>query len=551
MSNQPERKSSMRLLLLTSLLVPSCAYTQTAESAKPTTPSSHSCTIIRTAPTAGEIALAKEDYDTALTFYKTATSSPSLSLDDRLGLVRAYIGKNNTTEAAKEAAAMLAANPHSAIAEVANGEAAYRSADFDAVRHHAQAALDDDLCEARGHALMADFLSLYAFFATEARHRASAHMLRPNDEVILRDWISTLPRSQRTVELAKYLAGNPSLSDKDRTGYQIEEDHLKARRPHECHITSKAESVTIPIIPVGMEPDSPPHGLGLNVVFNGKKRQLQLDTGASGIVLSPSAAHALKLPEEYHLHTSGVGDKGDVESYLTHVASIRIGDIEISDCMVEVLRKDRIDVDGLIGLDVFDKWVATLDFPHNKLSLVPLPPRAGDPTKPTANTAADAVQKQDDDDDDRIPHDAIVPAEMHDWVHTVRIGHGILLPASLNNKVQGFMLVDTGADEMTLSTQFAKSAGKVHEESDVRFSGISGEVKKVMSIDNVRLQFGNLRLPPDRYFAFDLTSVSHDFGTEISGFVGIPTLRRLTISIDYRDNLANFKYDPKNDPATR
>ena len=538
----------MRLLLLISLLIPSCAYAQTAE---PAAPSTRTCSIVRTAATAGETALAKEDYDAALAFYKTATANPSSSLDDRLGLVRAYIGKNNTIDAAKEAASMLAENPHSAIAEVASGEAAYRSADFDAVHRHAQAAINDDPCEARGHVLLADFYSLFAYFATEARQRATAHMLRPNDEVILRDWISTLPRSQRTVELAKYLAGKPSLSDRYHNAYQNEEDHLKARRPHECHITSKAAAVTIPIIPVNVDPQFGPHGLGLEVVFNGKKRHLELDTGASGILLSPSAARALKLPEEYHLHTSGVGDKGEVESYLTHVASIRIGDVEISDCMVEVLRKDRIDTDGLIGLDVFDKWAATLDFPHQKLSLVPLPPRPGDPAKLVANTTGAAGQQQDDDDDDQVPHDAIVPAEMHDWTHTVRIGHAILLPALLNDKVRGFMLVDTGAGQMILSTPFAKSAGRIHEDPYVHFSGISGEVKKTMSIDNVQLQFGNLRMPPSSYFAFDITSVSHDFGTEISGFVGIPTLARLTISIDYRDNLASFKYDPKNDPARR
>ena len=545
------QQTAMKRFLLFASLLSFSAHAQTVESAKNAGPTSHICDVMHTSPTEGDTAIAREDYDAALVFYKAALLKPSASPDDHFGLVRAYIGKNMIAEATQEAASMLASAPHSALAEAASGEAAFRAADFNAVLTHAQTAINDDPCEARGHALLADYYYLFAYFATEAHQRATAHSLRPDDEIILRDWISTLPRTQRTLELGKYLTANPNLSNKDHTAYQNEEDHLKARHPHECRITSKAAAVSIPIIPVDMDPVHGPRGLGLEVVFNGKKRHLELDTGASGILLSPSAASALKLPQEYHLHTGGVGDKGEVESYLTHVANIRIGDVEISDCMVEVLKKDRLDTDGLIGLDVFDKWAATLDFPHKKLSLVPLPPRPGDPATRTANTTGPSGQQQDDDDDDRVPHDAIIPAEMHDWVHTVRIGHGIFLPATLNEKAHGYMLVDTGAGQTTLSTPFAKSAGKVHDEPDVHFTGISGEVKQTKYIDNVKLQFGNLRLPPASYYAFDITTVSHNFGTEISGFVGIPTLSRLTISIDYRDNLASFKYDPKNDPAAR
>jgi predicted aspartyl protease len=535
----------MKYLLILLLASPCCALAQATAASN----SSHSCTVVRTAPTDGETALAREDYDSSLTFYKTAVAKPDTSPDDHLGLVLAYIGKNMTTEATKEAAAMLAANPHSAIAEVAAGDAAYRMADFDAARKHAKAAIADDLCEGRGHALLADFLSLFAFFASEAQQRAIAHSLRPNDEEILRDWIFTLPRSKRVVELAKYLDGKPALSERETVAYHNAEDHLKARHPHECHITSTSESVSIPLIPIDFDPVRGPHALGLEVALNGKKRHLELDTGASGILLSPSAARALKLSEEYHMKTGGVGEKGEVESYLTHVASIHIGGVELSDCMVEVLKKDRIDTDGLIGLNVFAKWATTLDFPHKKLSLSPLPPRPGDVKTPEANTVGDTVKQ--DDDDERTPQDAIVADTMKDWVHIVRIGHGLLLPSSLNNKIHGYMLVDTGAGQTSLSTDFAKGAGKLYENPNVRFSGISGEVKKTMTIDNVGLQFGNLRLPETSYFAFDITNVSHDFGAELSGFVGIPTLARLTISIDYRDNLASFKYDPKNDPAIR
>jgi len=44
-----------------------------------------------------------------------------------------------------------------------------------------------------------------------------------------------------------------------------------------------------------------------------------------------------------------------------------------------------------------------------------------------------------------------------------------------------------------------------------------------------------------------MTNISHDESVEVSGLVGLPTLSRLTITVDYRDNLIQLKYDPKHD----
>ena len=137
---------------------------------------------------------------------------------------------------------------------------------------------------------------------------------------------------------------------------------------------------------------------------------------------------------------------------------------------------------------------------------------------------------------------------MADWLHVIRIGHDILLPSSINGGPVHFLIADTGASMSTLSLAYARQSGKVHEESDLKFRGISGKVKKTFMLDPSTLQFGNLRVPQDSYPAFDITNVSHDEGTEVSGFVGLPTLSRLTITIDYRDNLVHLQYDRKRDP---
>src|SRR6185312_15356757 len=368
--------------LFPSFLIAATIYAQ-APASSPTAANQQkaSCSVDRSLPDEGDIALAKKDYDGALTFFQSEVDRNPTSDDAHLGLVRALIGKDRTADAQKAAQDMLARTPQSAIAEVAVSEADYRAADFDGARTHVLAALQDNICEGRARAMVATLFYIHAQFASEATYLAVAHQLRPNDELIRRAWIQSLPRKQRAIELEKYLAGPNALSDKDRSTAVNQEDHLKARRPGECRVTSKAETVKIPFVPIfGDAGITRPEAYGLDVNFNGKRRRMQIDTGASGIVLSPSAAKSLGLTPEYHLHSSGIGDDGDFDTYLTHVANIQIGDVQVSDCMVAVLQKTKkhnLDVDGLIGIDVFDRWLVTLDYQSAKLLLAPLPNRPG------------------------------------------------------------------------------------------------------------------------------------------------------------------------------
>ena len=337
-----------------------------------------SCEVELESPTAGETALAREDYDTALTFYRAQLKQDPSSQEAELGIVRSLIGKDETAQAIEEANKGLASHPGTALAEIAAGEAAYRNADFNSMRQHAQAAVQDNPCGGRGLALFARFSSLFALFATEAQLLNTAHMLRPNDELIRRAWIQSLPRKERTAELAKYLDSSPALSSRELRNLTNIEDHLKARRPDECRITTRSDNLYIPFVPVYGE-SSHPVAYGLDVAFNGKHRKMQVDTGASGIVLTMATAKRLGLEPEFRTHATGVGDSGEVDSYLTHVADIRIGGLEVSDCLVEVLQTSTLDVDGLIGIDVFDRWLVTLDYQNAQLRLNPLPPRPDAP----------------------------------------------------------------------------------------------------------------------------------------------------------------------------
>ncbi len=505
-------------------------------------PAKATCHVDPTPSSPGDQQLSREDYKGAEATFRTALTAEPNALEPRLGLVRALIGQDRVADAQAEATAMLAANPKASLAEVAVSEAAYRAADLDGALSHGVKALDLDPCDAPAAAALADILNLRGFYARGARYLAQAHRLRPNDELIRRAWISTLPRKDREAELARYLQGQHSLSAERDQNYQNALTHLQASRPGECRVTSKADSARIPLRPVyGDHPQ--PIAFGLDVDLNKTHRRMQIDTGASGIVLTPGAAKALKLEPEYHLKTGGVGDEGKVDSYLSHVASITIGDVEIADCLVEVLGKSKIGVDGLIGMNVFSRYLVTLDYPNAQLALDPLPKRPTD----AGTSAADAKPALNDTGTESGPQDRYTPPEFKDWSQIFRIGHQILLPAAF--KVDGprrYLIMDTGASRTVLSSTMAKEAGKLHS-SSMHFVGLSGEVKNVYEIDPTPLIFANLRLPPQPYFAYDITNISHSNGFETSGLLGLPTLQRLTIQIDYRDNLVKLNYDPKHD----
>jgi predicted aspartyl protease len=134
---------------------------------------------------------------------------------------------------------------------------------------------------------------------------------------------------------------------------------------------------------------------------------------------------------------------------------------------------------------------------------------------------------------------------MKDYTKVYRVGHDLILPASLNAEKVKLFILDTGAWATTISPQAAREVTKVHNESSgLEVKGISGKVEKLYTANNITFRFANLAQKVDEVVAFDTSRISKDVGMEISGFIGAKTLDLLTIHIDYRDGLVKFEYDP-------
>jgi tetratricopeptide (TPR) repeat protein len=496
-----------------------------------------SCAVNRDAPSEAEKALSRDEYQAALDLYaKMAASAPDVSKE---GTIRALLGQSKLKAAEDQATAWTAEQPASAAAAAAMAEVQYRRGELPQALRTALEGQKLDPCNPRIYLVASRIQHLVGNYATAKRQIEVAHKLAPEDLEIRQEWIGTLPRAQREEEYAGMLKDQSALSEKDRKELEDSLEHAKNYSKTDCQLTEPVEKTKIPMQPI-MDGPNDREGLALDVMFNGKRRRLEIDTGASGILLSRGAASGLGLASEQKLLSGGVGDQGNVATSIAHVQSIRIGNMEFRDCPVELLEKrGRLDIDGLIGGDFFSKYVVTLDFITLNLQLDPMPPRP------------DEAAKTEVDDNAPVFHDRYTPPAMKDWARVYRQGHMMLIPVSLGKASDKLFLIDTGAGLMSISPAAAREVTKVDGGSDMEVYGISGQVNKVYSTRNFELTFGGLKQRVDSMTAFDTTNISEDVGVEVSGFLGAPVLNRMVLRIDYRDNLVKFDYDASKDPINK
>jgi len=266
-------------------------------------------------------------------------------------------------------------------------------------------------------------------------------------------------------------------------------------------------------------------GFGLQVKFNDRvSAELLLDTGAGGITIGRKLAEragAVKIADTW---IGGIGDKGGIESYEAWIDKINIGGLEFRNCVVTVSSKnDIIDDAGLIGADVFDKFLITLDFHEQKMLLAPLPKNPG---------ASDV----DDEWQDRY-----IAQEMQGFTKFYRFYHDMVVPVVVNDKATGNFILDTGAELNSMSKRLAAQVTKATADDEYRITGVSGNVQQVLTGQKAILQFAKMRIESHDLPVFSLDNTSANEGTEIAGLIGIKVLVQMKMTIDYRDGLVNLE----------
>jgi predicted aspartyl protease len=545
------------------------------------------CSVVRHPPPSdADKALLAADYAKAAGLYQAELSVHPGGAELTAGLAHALLLQQKVEAAAKAVKASLAVAPNSAALISLRGEVELRQGTPWLAAQTAVEAENLDPCNPRTHLLAAKLERINSLYASSRKELEVAHQLDPEDPEIRREWIQTLPLQQKIAAIQAYLSA-PTGDGEDELRhwrFYLASLEMAASRPHRtCHLVSPTASAEIPFVKL-MRDATHMRAFGLDVKLNGRTARLEIDTGSGGLTVSRSVAEHAGLKPSSQTEISGIGDQGFKSGYSAYADSIRIGDLEFQDCSVQVLGSRNVveDVDGLIGMDVFSQFLVTLDYPMRRLLLGPLPPRPGesatqapalktsgadqDEAGASAETAATAKQDKPVAQETAAggptsavapgssasaqrpfhgPYDRYIAPEMKSYTPVYRVGHNLILPASLNGETIKLFILDTGSFATTISPQAAREVTKVHSDDRFHVKGISGSVDQVYAADSVTFKFAHLSQDVQGVVSYDTSQISKNAGMEISGFLGATTLDQLTIHIDYRDGLVKFDYDPK------
>ncbi len=495
----------------------------------------------------GNFAEADERYRSALKVDPNLESAQA-------GLARALLREDKPYDAFTVIKPAYAAHPKSAPILVALGDASFRVGKMLQAEKAYRAALSFDANNSQAYLGLFQLYNAYSAFAHARDALNHAHALSPNDPDVQLAWLTTLPRRQRQAALKQYLEGSHPNSAIDQTKLEQYLQYLgdTADQPvHPCTLVPGSQQTESKLQHI-RDADRQAEGVGVDVTINNYDHVLLLDTGASGITITSKAAAKAGLQRATDVRLYGIGDKGPSSGYIAYANRIVISGLEFHDCIVTVADKKIIPgIDGLIGADVFESYLVDVDLQHKALKLSALPKRPGDsssaatlnsegesesdlPTVDAPSNASDASLAS--------PKDRYVDPSMSNWTPFFRFGHLIVIPVNVNESEPGLFIVDTGAQANVISTRLAESVTQVDRDSWAKVTGINGKVKKAYVPSYVELGFGRFRQPGAEVVAIDLSNISHDTGTEISGFLGFSVLGYLDIRIDYRDGLIDFAH---------
>ncbi len=495
------------------------------------------CKIHTADPTEAEAAFYRHDFKKSADLAAAALKSDPADRHSRELEIDSLIAQGKVDEAAKKADAWTTSEPGDAYAITAASEVRHAEGDWLEAYALALKALKIDPCIPDAYEDLAVYESLAGYHATSLKHLNLAHQLAPKDGSIRIAWMDSLDDEQHIVELKKHLEDTKTIDEKSRASLERRVDRIQALLKDRCELASISGPARIPMVPVYGKVLGVEH-YGLEVAFNGHKRVLQIDTGASGFLLTRSVVSGMGLTKEDTTRVAGFGSQDSNASEIYHADSVRVGGIEFKNCPVEALVNTGVmggggigepldSGNGLVGTDIFSRYLVTIDYHKLEIRLEPLP----QPPSPPAD-GLDALGGSPKND---LTHfDRYQAPSMKDWTSIYRSGHLLIVPTVVNGTRPMLFAIDTGSEGNLIDSDAAKEV-TTSKEALGSLRGLSGTTR-LSEAGKFTLDFAGLRLPVK---SMDSVSLK-DFGG-VKGFLGYPTLTQLVMHIDYRDNLVKFE----------
>ena len=456
-------------------------------------------------------------YDDAIELYRKALADKPTG-DDYYGITRALLRTHRSKEAYSTAAEALRRAAQTPGAQTAAGLAAFRKGDVAKAEEYYRAALKLDGSYAGA---LSGLAALHTATSNSKAARIllkQAYLTSPEDPALALAHANTLKDEEHIAALERILKMiDPESEEARNIRVHVASDRAIAGRKVR-RLTSPYESARIKLVPIMASPRRM-RGFGLRVQFNQRQTAtLLLDTGASGISLSPKTAEKAGLESltDEASQTKGIGDRKPQETFHYLASEVRIGSVAFADHPVSAFRSAKdSEIDGLIGADVFQRFLVCLDFPSLQMILEPFSKDAGD------------------DPEDSNP--------VRDGFHrALRAGDHLMIATSVNDSAAKWFLIDSGSFSNMIDAESASAFTRVHEDAMTRLHGVQGNVDKVSRASRITLTFGGFRQDNPDLIAISLEKTSDSMGFGVTGVLGMPVLSQLKLSIDYRAGAVRF-----------
>jgi hypothetical protein len=265
-----------------------------------------------------------------------------------------------------------------------------------------------------------------------------------------------------------------------------------------------------------LEPFTPtpgrPVGLLVKVRINGGPLlSLLLDSGAQYVALNRKAAMKAGCAGGSDLDVVGAGAPSPALAKMLSAGTIEIGGLTLRNVPIVITGGRLIDgIDGVLPLSLFAEFVVRLDIPAKSLDLVPYP---------TGQDTAGSVS-------------------------AVSSNNLLFLKCVLNDKHEGYFLIDTGAAYNAISRKVARQLNSSEAlASSIPVHGSIAVMDAPLLPDRVQLRFGSRELAVEPVVVIDLSMASRYHNLEVAGLIGYPALRDSILIVNYRDGLVRL--DPR------
>jgi tetratricopeptide (TPR) repeat protein len=384
------------------------------------------------------------------------------------------------------------------------GDKLYRNGRFgDAQAAYEQAlALDAGSIPARlGLGRIADLLSEADLART---HYAKAFQTNPAHPGAVLAFASVVTGEARETLLDNFLALNHASIDDDQRNSDVKARLEIERKLAGRSVATVADPHREYHLPLSeFRTNAIPTGLMLRVRINGgRPLNLQLDSGAQGLVLNPAAGRAAGLEMLAGAALFGFGSAQPTLAWVALAATVEADTLKIANVLVEVSDTKLIPQgDGLIGLEVFKDFVIRLNARSRRLDLEPFE----------------------------------IAGACGDCNHAYRVDHLLLLHGNINGQAEGNFILDTGSPINLISRAMVTASGRT-----TQLAGAQGNQEVGLRSTPVNFHIGPQSFLSFDYATLDTERISAHHGTAIAGAIGYSLLRDLNVMVDYRRGLVKL-----------